>query len=295
VATTGLVLGGLSDTHAEAAVTGGGTTMTTAASVSGAVRARPADSNAAASGMARSQAARGSTAGRSGARSPTATRGPTEVRGSTVTRRPTASRSYTVVRGDSLWAIGRREGVEWRRIAELNRIEAPYLIYPGQRLALSTQPTTTEPVKAAATAVTRPASPGFLARALAFVATVGKGRADPYFGTASYYGLCGELAARIFGHNGSGFPSALAQWDAYVGTRLAHPGGRNPPPGSLLFWYTPTFGHVAVYVGEGLVVTNDVYDSRTGLHGGVYLAPVSDISRGVWRLPYLGWAPPVYR
>jgi nucleoid-associated protein YgaU len=41
-------------------------------------------------------------------------------------------RTYTVVSGDTLSGIGERFGVNWHKIAELNHIANPDLIYPGQ-------------------------------------------------------------------------------------------------------------------------------------------------------------------
>lgn len=43
-----------------------------------------------------------------------------------------AQRTYTVVRGDTLSAIGHKFGVNWRDIAAANDIANPDLIYPGQ-------------------------------------------------------------------------------------------------------------------------------------------------------------------
>ena len=43
---------------------------------------------------------------------------------------------YTVKRGDTLYAIGTRFGVDWRRIASINEISNPNLIIPGQILKL---------------------------------------------------------------------------------------------------------------------------------------------------------------
>lgn len=48
-----------------------------------------------------------------------------------------ADRSYRVVRGDSLYAIAFRNGLDFRDLAAWNGIAAPYTIYPGQRLRLS--------------------------------------------------------------------------------------------------------------------------------------------------------------
>lgn len=43
---------------------------------------------------------------------------------------------YTVQKGDSLYKIGKKFNVPWQNIAKLNGIEAPYTIYPGQRLRI---------------------------------------------------------------------------------------------------------------------------------------------------------------
>lgn len=43
---------------------------------------------------------------------------------------------YTVVKGDSLYKIGKKFGVPWQSIAELNGIKSPYTIYPNQKLRI---------------------------------------------------------------------------------------------------------------------------------------------------------------
>ena len=43
---------------------------------------------------------------------------------------------YTVQRGDTLYGIAFRHGLDFRDVAAWNRITAPYTIYPGQRLRL---------------------------------------------------------------------------------------------------------------------------------------------------------------
>ena len=48
----------------------------------------------------------------------------------------TGSQTYTVQRGDTLYSIAFRYGLDFRKVAAANRIAAPYTIYPGQRLAL---------------------------------------------------------------------------------------------------------------------------------------------------------------
>lgn len=44
--------------------------------------------------------------------------------------------SYEVVKGDTLYAIAFRKGVDFRDLAKWNDIPAPYTIWPGQRLRL---------------------------------------------------------------------------------------------------------------------------------------------------------------
>lgn len=52
-------------------------------------------------------------------------------------RRPVAVGSYRVVRGDTLYSIAFRNGLDFRELASWNGIGAPYTIYPGQELRLS--------------------------------------------------------------------------------------------------------------------------------------------------------------
>ena len=67
---------------------------------------------------------------------------------------------YDVVKGDTLYAIAFRKGVDFRDLAKWNNIAAPYTIWPGQRLRL------------APTAGAAPAAPGASHPATASVATV---------------------------------------------------------------------------------------------------------------------------
>lgn len=68
-----------------------------------------------------------------------------------VIRSGNGANSHTVQRGESLSLIAFVVGMDWREIAELNSIEHPYTIYPGQVLRLSppvsagTQPRTNTP------------------------------------------------------------------------------------------------------------------------------------------------------
>jgi len=68
-------------------------------------------------------------------------------------RTPIPGGSYQVVKGDTLYSIAFRNGVDFRDLAQWNGIAAPYTIWPGQRLKL--QPT--------GTVVTAPAAPVHIA------------------------------------------------------------------------------------------------------------------------------------
>ncbi len=50
---------------------------------------------------------------------------------------PPGVNSYAVRSGDSLHSIAFAAGTDWQTLAALNRIGAPYTIYPGQLLKLS--------------------------------------------------------------------------------------------------------------------------------------------------------------
>lgn len=47
------------------------------------------------------------------------------------------SGTYTVTRGDTLYSIAFRSGMDFRKVAAANGIGAPYTIYPGQKIYLS--------------------------------------------------------------------------------------------------------------------------------------------------------------
>ena len=50
---------------------------------------------------------------------------------------PSGVNSYVVKAGDTLHSIAFAAGTDWQTLATLNRIAAPYTIYPGQLLKLS--------------------------------------------------------------------------------------------------------------------------------------------------------------
>jgi hypothetical protein len=118
-------------------------------------------------------------------------------------------------------------------------------------------------------------------------------RALRLVGGHGYYQLCARLAANIWDRPRAGYFSAAEQWRQMVATGNAHIGDRKPPVGALVFWETGgPYGHVAVYVGDGRVVSNDIGDRVPG-EGGVYLVDIGLIE-SKWGAAYLGWAPPIY-
>jgi lipoprotein NlpD len=62
---------------------------------------------------------------------------PVRVSSAQVARTPIPGGSYVVEKGDTLYSIAFRKGVDFRDLAQWNAIAAPYTIWPGQRLTLS--------------------------------------------------------------------------------------------------------------------------------------------------------------
>lgn len=79
--------------------------------------------------------------------------------------------SYTVMKGDTLYSIAFRNGVDFRDLAQWNAVAEPYTIWPGQRLTLSPSAAMSPPKTAlaassasahtAVTLSTTPATPVF--------------------------------------------------------------------------------------------------------------------------------------
>ncbi len=79
--------------------------------------------------------------------------------------KPSAPSSYRVQRGDTLYSITWRYGLDYRTVAAANRISSPYTIYPGQTLYLkkkapaSTRSTAAKSSSGKSTATKSTASP----------------------------------------------------------------------------------------------------------------------------------------
>ena len=69
---------------------------------------------------------------------------------------------HVVRRGDTLSAIAWRYGLDYRAVARWNRIRPPYVIHPGQKIALrgaASSPSRAQGTKKAAAGAKRPAAP----------------------------------------------------------------------------------------------------------------------------------------
>ncbi len=77
-------------------------------------------------------------------------------RGASSRPAPSGAATYVVQRGDTLYGIAFRNGLDFRDVAALNRIPAPYTIYPGQRLALRANPVAVRPTSTRRPSATAP-------------------------------------------------------------------------------------------------------------------------------------------
>jgi hypothetical protein len=107
-------------------------------------------------------------------------------------------------------------------------------------------------------------------------------------GTGGWFRSCLRFVAEAYGWHGAGVTYAI---DAYTSmpASMRHDHDRDPPPGALMFWDThERAGHVALYLGDGLVASNDIARPN-------YIAVVRATEiETKWGADYLGWAPPYF-
>ncbi|MGW5851964.1 peptidase M23 [Streptomyces sp. NPDC055254] len=107
-------------------------------------------------------------------------------------------------------------------------------------------------------------------------------------GGKKWYRMCLAFVAVAHGWNYSGTYYAIDHYQQMPAS-MKHDKDRNPPPGALMYWDTgQRAGHVAVYLGDGKIASNDIV--RPGY---IDVVPASDIET-VWGATYLGWAPPYF-
>ncbi|MFB8107702.1 MULTISPECIES: C40 family peptidase [unclassified Streptomyces] len=107
-------------------------------------------------------------------------------------------------------------------------------------------------------------------------------------GGKDWYRKCLAFVAVAHGWNFSGVHYAIDHYKE-MPPKMKHDRDRNPPPGALMYWDTgQRAGHVAVYLGDGKIASNDI--RRPGY---IDVVPATDIET-VWGATYLGWAPPYF-
>ncbi|WP_424892927.1 peptidase M23 [Streptomyces sp. XH2] len=104
-----------------------------------------------------------------------------------------------------------------------------------------------------------------------------------------WYQRCLAFTAIAYGRGSSGTNYAIDHYTDVMPQNMRHDKDRNPPPGALMFWDTHhRAGHVAIYVGDGKVASNDIVTP-----GEISIVPATDIE-SKWGAEYLGWSPPYY-
>jgi hypothetical protein len=113
-------------------------------------------------------------------------------------------------------------------------------------------------------------------------------RKEAESGGGNWYRLCLMFVGRAYGWNSSGTPLAIDHYRKMPDS-MKHDKDRNPPPGALMFWDTgKAAGHVAIYLGNGKIASNDI--RRPGY---IDIVPATDIEKD-WGAKYVGWSPPYF-
>ncbi|CAM5453731.1 hypothetical protein SALBM311S_05310 [Streptomyces alboniger] len=113
-------------------------------------------------------------------------------------------------------------------------------------------------------------------------------RREAESGSTEWYRRCLAFVAIANGWSFSGTNYAIDHyWE--MPSRMRHNRDRNPPVGALMYWSTDSrAGHVAIYVGNGEIASNDIREP-----GRISIVPATDIE-SKWGATYQGWAPPYF-
>ncbi|MCX4690942.1 NlpC/P60 family protein [Streptomyces sp. NBC_01408] len=113
-------------------------------------------------------------------------------------------------------------------------------------------------------------------------------REEARSGPKKWYQMCLAFTAYAYGWSYSGVGYAIDHYKEMPAS-MKHDKDRNPPPGALMYWDTgQRAGHVAVYLGDGQIASNDI--RRPGY---IDVVPATEIETK-WGATYLGWAPPYF-
>ncbi|KFG71449.1 NlpC/P60 family protein [Streptomyces mutabilis] len=106
--------------------------------------------------------------------------------------------------------------------------------------------------------------------------------------SANWYQRCLAFTAIVYGWNFSGVNYAIDHYSV-VPKSMQHDGDRHPPAGALMYWDTGhRAGHIAVYLGDGKVASNDI------LRPGYIDIVDAELFETKWGARYIGWTPPVF-
>ncbi|MEU8779867.1 peptidase M23, partial [Streptomyces sp. NPDC048606] len=113
-------------------------------------------------------------------------------------------------------------------------------------------------------------------------------KTQPALNQKRWWQKCLAFSSIVHGWHASGVVDAITHWRT-MPAHMKHAGSRDIPPGALMYWDTNgPFGHVSVYLGDGMIISNDI--RRIGY---VDIVPASEIE-SKWGSKYLGWAPPYF-
>ncbi|MFD9084554.1 peptidase M23 [Streptomyces erythrochromogenes] len=106
--------------------------------------------------------------------------------------------------------------------------------------------------------------------------------------TDDWFRWCLRFTATSYGWTSAGSGHAIDHYWS-MPPSMRHAKDRNPPPGALLYWRTDSrSGHVALFVGDGMIASNDIREK-----GKISIVPAEEIERK-WGAVYEGWAPPYF-
>ncbi|RKN52326.1 hypothetical protein D7231_35310 [Streptomyces klenkii] len=105
---------------------------------------------------------------------------------------------------------------------------------------------------------------------------------------SGWYRRCLAFVAQAWGWGGSGVNYAIDHY-RQMPADMRHDGSRTVPPGALMYWETGgRAGHVALYLGDGLIASNDILRPDY-----IDIVDATEIETR-WGATYVGWAPPYF-
>jgi len=103
-------------------------------------------------------------------------------------------------------------------------------------------------------------------------------------GASGWHNYCEKFVESAWGKAGR-YSSAIAHWNIALKEHRAH-NGKDAPPGAFVFWGGGQYGHTAISIGGGKVVSTDILRE-----GKADVVNIDTITKR-WGKKYLGWADP---